>query len=420
MIGMPEKYSRRKRRRGEHRSRRRLAVFACLGIVLAAAVVLMFTPFFNIVEVYCQGNDKVAAEDVIAAADVTVGKNIFSIRMGKIRRNVESIPFVESASVRRVFPNKIEISIQECMPVSYVYTDEKCYMIDEEGKILRIIEDKESVDALVVSEEREKYDKLKQKNEEQQVQENDGEASATATPEPTATATVEPEEENTDESGETSDTAAGEQTTEPESTPTPVEGDILKEKYNIPVVLGLEYEKAEEGEMPKSRNEERYQDTLAMLKEMRNAELLYRATLVDVRNPSDIRIWIEDRLEIMLSSFDDMSYRMQFLARVIQEGISAYEHAVVDFRGDDVYVRPHDDGSAWVSEKKKSEDAEAEATAGKEEQAESESETTNEPDSGEDASPTDHEDTGVTSLENANENRQRTGQTNGEADNAEE
>ena len=56
----------------------------------------------------------------------------------------------------------------------------------------------------------------------------------------------------------------------------------------------------------------------------------------------------------MLSGFDNLSYKTRFLAKVINEGISAYEHAVVDYRGEDVYVRPHDDGEDRVKTKKKS------------------------------------------------------------------
>ena len=357
---------RKKRGRGGHGSRRRLVVFGCLGVVVLAAVFLLFTPIFNIAEVYCEGNDKIAAEDVVKAANVELGKNIFSVRMGKIRRNVESIAFVEEASVYRVFPNKIRVSVRECMPVSYVYTNEKCYMIDEAGKILRIVEDKESVDALIVSEEREKYENLAKKKEGQEAQdklqktgqdeEEDAEAEPTRTPEPTATAEAEENEDGEEADKKEKEDGEEESRTEPTAEPTqaPSEGEILRGKYNIPVVLGLEYEKAEAGEMPKSRNEERYRETLELLKEMKNTDLLFRSTLVDVRNPSDIRIWIEDRLEIMLSGFDNLSYKPRFLAKVINEGISAYEHAVVDYRGEDVYVRPHDDGEDRVKTKKKS------------------------------------------------------------------
>lgn len=414
---MKEMHGRRKERgRSGRGSRRRIAVFGSLAVCLIALTALLLTPIFNITEVYCEGNDKVLAEDILAAANVEIGRNIFGIKPGQISRNVKAIPFVEESSVRRVFPNKIKISVTECVPVSYVYTNDKCYMIDESGMVLRIIDDKASVDALIISEEREKYADLAKKSKDNKDKEND-KTDAESTAEPTDEADEEADEdedtaEDEDEDGGESadkEEQTDEDGTEPTSEPTeiPSEGEILKSKYNIPVVLGLEYKQAEEKRMPKSGNEDRYRKTLELLKDMKDAGLLFRATLVDVRNASDIRIWIEDRLEIMLSGFDNLSYKTKFLAKIINEGISAYEHAVVDFRGDDVYVRPHDDGEERVKIKKQSLD---EDETNSEENISEEKKNTDEPEEDSDETEDDAETKKtVTSLEDEDD-RQKTGQ----------
>lgn len=94
-----------------------------LIIVLVLAVVTtiaLMLPVFNVVEVYCEGNSEVKTEDIITAAKLETGKNIFLENLGRAKRSVESITNIKSAEIRRVFPNKICISVSERVPFAYV------------------------------------------------------------------------------------------------------------------------------------------------------------------------------------------------------------------------------------------------------------------------------------------------------------
>ena len=55
----------------------------------------------------------------------------------------------------------------------------------------------------------------------------------------------------------------------------------------------------------------------------------------------------------MLGDADNIDYRAKFMAEVINNKISAYEVAILDYTGDDIYVRPREDGKQRVAEKKK-------------------------------------------------------------------
>jgi len=61
-----------------------------------------------------------------------------------------------------------------------------------------------------------------------------------------------------------------------------------------------------------------------------------------IRDSSDIKVYIESRLEIMFGSTDNIDYKVKFVSTVINENISKYEHAVLDFRGSKLYVRSSD------------------------------------------------------------------------------
>ena len=112
-----------------------------LIIVLVLAVVTtlaLMLPVFNVVEVYCEGNSEVKTEDIITAAKLETGKNIFLENLGRARRSVESITNIKSAEIRRVFPNKICISVSERVPFAYVPSNGGVALVSEDGIVLKV------------------------------------------------------------------------------------------------------------------------------------------------------------------------------------------------------------------------------------------------------------------------------------------
>jgi cell division protein FtsQ len=71
----------------------------------------------------------VAREDIIA-------RNVFSISLDDRRKELEQIPWVESATVMRLIPNRIVISITERKPVAFVQIGSKIYLIDAGGVVI--------------------------------------------------------------------------------------------------------------------------------------------------------------------------------------------------------------------------------------------------------------------------------------------
>ncbi len=61
---------------------------------------------------------------------------------------------------------------------------------------------------------------------------------------------------------------------------------------------------------------------------------------------SDIKLDYEGRLNIYIGSYDNMEYKLTFVKKVIDENISAYERADIDFRGEKLYVGPRESDTA--------------------------------------------------------------------------
>ena len=85
-------------------------------------------------------------------------------------------------------------------------------------------------------------------------------------------------------------------------------------------------------------------------------EILDKVTAISAENLSDIRLVYDDRLDILLGDYDRMDYKLTFIKKVIQENLSEYEKAILDYRGKNLYVGPR-----TTAEEEKTDDENAES-----------------------------------------------------------
>jgi cell division protein FtsQ len=71
----------------------------------------------------------------VAATDV-LGRNIFYADLDERRRQLEQIPWVERASVMRLLPNRIAVTIEERTPVAFAQIGPRTSLIDANGVVM--------------------------------------------------------------------------------------------------------------------------------------------------------------------------------------------------------------------------------------------------------------------------------------------
>ena len=64
------------------------------------------------------------------------GRSLLRVPLEERRRAIEQIPWVRSAAVTRVFPDRIAVAIEERAPVAFVWTADGLALLDEGGVIL--------------------------------------------------------------------------------------------------------------------------------------------------------------------------------------------------------------------------------------------------------------------------------------------
>ena len=63
-------------------------------------------------------------------------RNLFALDLGSLRRSLELLPWVRTATVRRMWPDRLMIQITERVPIAFARIDNSTQLVDEDGILL--------------------------------------------------------------------------------------------------------------------------------------------------------------------------------------------------------------------------------------------------------------------------------------------
>ena len=81
-------------------------------------------------DIEISGLDNVTRSQVIEVMGGDIGRNIFFIPLAERKKQLEQIPWVESASVMRFVPNRLRVEIHERTPVAFARVGSKILLMD--------------------------------------------------------------------------------------------------------------------------------------------------------------------------------------------------------------------------------------------------------------------------------------------------
>ena len=82
------------------------------------------------------GLTEVSRAEMLPVFGEDIGRNIFFVPLGERRRQLEELPWVEKATVMRLLPNQIRVSIVERQPVAFVRQGAQIGLVDANGILL--------------------------------------------------------------------------------------------------------------------------------------------------------------------------------------------------------------------------------------------------------------------------------------------
>jgi cell division protein FtsQ len=82
------------------------------------------------------GNHYVSRADVLRVFAADRGKSVLRIPLDQRRKQIEAIPWVEHATVRRIMPNRVAVEVSERTPVAFLREGSDMGLVDVHGVML--------------------------------------------------------------------------------------------------------------------------------------------------------------------------------------------------------------------------------------------------------------------------------------------
>jgi cell division protein FtsQ len=115
------------------------AGFAVAGMAYISANFLFHAPAMALLrpeQIHITGNHYVQPASVMGVFAADRNHSVLRIPLDERRRRIESLPWVEQATVRRALPNQIEIEITERTPIAFLRDGSEMSLVDAYGMIL--------------------------------------------------------------------------------------------------------------------------------------------------------------------------------------------------------------------------------------------------------------------------------------------
>jgi cell division protein FtsQ len=84
------------------------------------------------------GTENVTRAQILEVMGGDIGRNIFFVPLTERKKQLEQIPWVESASVMRFVPNRLKITIRERTPVAFARVGSKIVLTDAGGALMEL------------------------------------------------------------------------------------------------------------------------------------------------------------------------------------------------------------------------------------------------------------------------------------------
>lgn len=126
----------RKKKKRNHNVRWTRIILACLIFALIGFGISQ-SPIFDVKSVDVSGNENIDTETILELSDIEIGQHIYSFSAGRAETMISTNPLVETVNVKRVFPNKVVISITERQALAAVEAEEGILVVDKEGYVLK-------------------------------------------------------------------------------------------------------------------------------------------------------------------------------------------------------------------------------------------------------------------------------------------
>tara|TARA_Y100001970_G_scaffold98028_1_gene123253 strand:- start:19462 stop:20121 length:660 start_codon:yes stop_codon:yes gene_type:complete len=115
-----------------------------LGLILLLMLFTSYTPNFNfntdsnlnIKKIKIENNYILSSDEIEKKLDFLLSENLFLMNIDEIHRSLKELDFIDSFSVKKIYPNTIKINVIEKKPIAILQNKKKKYYISDRGDII--------------------------------------------------------------------------------------------------------------------------------------------------------------------------------------------------------------------------------------------------------------------------------------------
>ena len=104
-----------------------------LMVFLTTAYVLARSSVFEVREIRVTGNTSLSRENIVLAAGINPGENIFKLDLKSAAEKLKVISMIKSVDMSRHLPWTVEIRVEERKPIALLPVDSGFIQVDDEG-----------------------------------------------------------------------------------------------------------------------------------------------------------------------------------------------------------------------------------------------------------------------------------------------
>ncbi|WP_288778006.1 FtsQ-type POTRA domain-containing protein [uncultured Sneathia sp.] len=102
-----------------------------LFLIIIGILQMVQSDFFYVDEIQVEGNNEILKKDIISKLDEFKNKPIVYVNTNLLVSNISSDARVKEVIIKKSYPNKLKVYIEERKPLAYVMNNDKLFAVDE-------------------------------------------------------------------------------------------------------------------------------------------------------------------------------------------------------------------------------------------------------------------------------------------------
>lgn len=136
---MKKEFAKKQRKRDKRLKRIKffLKLILLIGVISGIIAFATCSPIFNIQNIEVVNNSQLSPETIVSLSELSVGQNIFKFWKNDVENKIKSNAYIKNVELKREFPNKIQINVEEreakfSVPVlgEYAYISTQGYILE--------------------------------------------------------------------------------------------------------------------------------------------------------------------------------------------------------------------------------------------------------------------------------------------------